>query len=220
MACWLGAPLQCRDESRHGTQGVRAPRLSIVILARALRAIGTGCVAWERTRDNGPCVGSISEEFEQQLKQWRGQYAGNPRQEMIRLCLLALEREEIVSIAYREQRMVRRLQSMPIALELRSIVHHALLWAWKDEEMHAVYIRGMAICDEDKDLLPPWARFVRGIIDSPALQPTASREAVHQDESFEYVRRVLNGQLNRGLAGLAAGEPATWRRALAKSLVS
>jgi molecular chaperone HtpG len=76
----------------------------------------------------------------------------------------------------------------------------------------AVYIRGMAICDEDKDLLPPWARFVRGIIDSPALQPTASREGVHQDESFEYVRRVLNEQLNRGLAGLATGEPATWRR--------
>ena len=49
----------------------------------------------------------------------------------------------------------------------------------------AVYIRGMAICDGDKDLLPPWARFVRGVIDCPALQPTASREAVHQDDAFE-----------------------------------
>jgi len=52
---------------------------------------------------------------------------------MIRLCLLALEREEIVSVAYREERMVKRLQSMPIAQELRNIVHHALLWAWQDE---------------------------------------------------------------------------------------
>src|SRR5882724_3482292 len=97
------------------------------------------------TRDNGPCVGGISKEFERQLKKWRRQYAGNPRREMIRLCLLALEREEIVSVAYREERMLSRLQSMPIAQELRNIVHHALLWAWKDEEMHAVYIRGMIL---------------------------------------------------------------------------
>ena len=76
----------------------------------------------------------------------------------------------------------------------------------------AVHIRGMAICDEDKDLLPHWARFVQGIIDSPALQPTASREAVHRDESFECVRRVLHQQLERGLSEIAAGEPETWRR--------
>src|SRR5262249_46294520 len=55
----------------------------------------------------------------------------------------------------------------------------------------AVYIRRMAICEADKDLLPPWARFVRGVIDGPALQPTASREAVHQDDSYEAVRQVL-----------------------------
>jgi len=90
-------------------------------------------------------VGGISQEFERQLKQWRVQYAENPRMEMIRLCLLALEREEIVSVAYREAKMVKRLQSMPIAQELRNIVHHALLWAWKDEEMHAIYIRGMIL---------------------------------------------------------------------------
>jgi molecular chaperone HtpG len=75
----------------------------------------------------------------------------------------------------------------------------------------AVSIRGMAICDEDKDLLPPWARFVRGIIDSPALQPTASREAVHRDDSFECVRRVIHQQLEPALTELSATEPETWR---------
>ena len=90
-------------------------------------------------------MGIISKEFERQLEVWRDQYAGNPRQEMICLCLLALEREEIVSIAYREELMLKRLRSMPIAPELRNIVHHALLWAWKDEEMHAIYIRGMIL---------------------------------------------------------------------------
>jgi len=47
-----------------------------------------------------------------------------------------------------------------------------------------VYIRRMFICDHERDLLPPWARFVRGVLDCPALQPTASREGIHQDETF------------------------------------
>jgi hypothetical protein len=66
----------------------------------------------------------------------------------------------------------------------------------------AVYIRRMAICDSDKDLLPSWARFVRGVIDCPALQPTASRESVHQDDVFESVRQVLAEQLGNGLRKL------------------
>jgi molecular chaperone HtpG len=76
----------------------------------------------------------------------------------------------------------------------------------------AVYIRGMAICDEDKNLLPPWARFVRGVIDSPALQPTASREAVHQDDAFESVRQTLAAQLAKGMQDLADRNPSVWRR--------
>ena len=76
----------------------------------------------------------------------------------------------------------------------------------------AVYIRGMAICDENKNLLPDWARFLRGVIDCPALQPTASREAVHQDDSFESVRQTLAAQLAQGIGNLADRDPATWRR--------
>ena len=76
----------------------------------------------------------------------------------------------------------------------------------------AVSIRGMAICDSDKDLLPPWARFVRGVIDCPALQPTASREAVHQDDTFEAVRQIIVEQLSDGLRRLARWNPAIWRK--------
>ena len=76
----------------------------------------------------------------------------------------------------------------------------------------AVYIRGMAICDDDKNLLPSWARFVRGVIDCPMLQPTASREAVHQDDAFQAVRSVLDRQLGTGLRAVAASEPDVWRR--------
>ena len=61
---------------------------------------------------------------------------------MVRLFLLALEREEIVSVGYRETLIARRLKAMPLSDEERDIIRHALLWAWKDEEMHAIYIRG------------------------------------------------------------------------------
>ena len=76
----------------------------------------------------------------------------------------------------------------------------------------AVFIRKMAILDDEKDLLPPWARFVRGVIDCPALQPTASREGIHQDDSFEAVRQTIADQLAEGLRRVATVEPATWRR--------
>jgi hypothetical protein len=33
-------------------------------------------------------------------------------------------------------------QPRPIPQDVRTLIHHALVWAWKDEEMHAIYIRG------------------------------------------------------------------------------
>jgi molecular chaperone HtpG len=75
-----------------------------------------------------------------------------------------------------------------------------------------VYIRRMFICERERDLLPPWARFVRGVVECPLLQPTAAREAVHQDENFELVRQALEEQLGEGLRRLARDEPAVWKK--------
>ena len=75
-----------------------------------------------------------------------------------------------------------------------------------------VYIRRMFICERERDLLPPWARFVRGVIECPVLQPTASREGIHQDENYESVRQALEEQLGRGLRQLAQNEPSTWKK--------
>jgi len=75
-----------------------------------------------------------------------------------------------------------------------------------------VYIRRMFICERERDLLPPWARFVRGVVDSPLLQPTASRESIHQDDNFEMVRQALEEELGEGLRELARDEPSTWKR--------
>ncbi len=87
-------------------------------------------------------MGSVYDQFQAELAIWDNKYAGRPRRQMIRLFLLALEREEIVSVGYREDLIAARLKAMPISEEEREIIRHALLWTWKDEEMHAIYIRG------------------------------------------------------------------------------
>ena len=86
-------------------------------------------------------MGAIYEQFENELAAWGRVDAGRPRRAMIRLLLLALEREEIVSVGYRETMIARRLETMPIGPQLRELIQHALTWAWKDEEMHAIYLR-------------------------------------------------------------------------------
>lgn len=87
-------------------------------------------------------MGVVYDQFAQELTAWQAKYAGRPQDELIGLCLLALEREELVSVGYREELMTRRLSAMPLSPAIRELMRHALIWAWRDEEMHAIYIRG------------------------------------------------------------------------------
>lgn len=75
-----------------------------------------------------------------------------------------------------------------------------------------IYIRRMFICDDQRDLLPPWARFIRGVIDCPQLQPTASREEIRREEMFTLVQQALEQQLTRTLKNLARTDPTTWKQ--------
>ncbi|MHB8752212.1 MAG: ATP-binding protein [Aggregatilineales bacterium] len=75
-----------------------------------------------------------------------------------------------------------------------------------------VFIRRMFICSGQNTLLPPWARFVRGVIDCADLQPTASREGVHEDDVFSAIQQALERQLLAGLRRIAHDEPATWKK--------
>lgn len=74
-----------------------------------------------------------------------------------------------------------------------------------------VYIRRMFITDEERELLPRWARFVRGVVDCPALRPTVSREQVRHDETFYQVQKALEEQLLAYLQNLAQSDAAAWR---------
>jgi pimeloyl-ACP methyl ester carboxylesterase/uncharacterized protein (DUF362 family) len=88
---------------------------------------------------------SVVAEFQQQLEDWKVHYAGRPHDEMTALWLLALEREQLVTVAYRRDIIDLRLSKMPISTEVREAVARAIRWAWRDEEAHALYIRGVLL---------------------------------------------------------------------------
>lgn len=92
-----------------------------------------------------PEASPVYDEFARQLAGWRRRYAARPRRELVRLFLLALEREQLVSLAYREEVVRERLAGVDWPDDVRELARHALLWAWKDEEMHAVFIRGVLL---------------------------------------------------------------------------
>src|SRR5260370_8591618 len=89
----------------------------------------------------GVSMGVVYDQFAQELESWQRKYAGRPRDELIGLCLMALEREELVTVGYREDLMSRRLVGMPLSEPVRELIRHALIWAWRAEEIHTVYIR-------------------------------------------------------------------------------
>jgi len=72
---------------------------------------------------------------------------------------------------------------------------------------HRVYLKGMLLNDATAGLLPDWAFFVRSVIDTDTLRPTASREALYEDETLAAVRDALGARIRDWLTGLAAQEP-------------
>lgn len=79
----------------------------------------------------------------------------------------------------------------------------------------AVLVRHMLITPRDRDLLPPWARFVGGLVDSPFLRPTASREQIRRDERADRVRAELGRQLLAALERLPRASPSAWQTIVA-----
>lgn len=74
-----------------------------------------------------------------------------------------------------------------------------------------VYQARMFVRRADPDLLPPWAKFVGGVIDSTALTLTASRDAVRKDAQHERVREALGELIVEALRRLAEEAPRRFR---------
>ncbi|SMG28377.1 HSP90 family protein [Agreia pratensis] len=70
-----------------------------------------------------------------------------------------------------------------------------------------VYLGRMLLGERIDELLPDWAFFVRAVIDTEGLQPTASREQLVENESLEYTRSELGAALRRWILQKALAEP-------------
>ncbi|GAA1269579.1 HSP90 family protein [Saccharothrix xinjiangensis] len=81
-------------------------------------------------------------------------------------------------------------------------------------QSHRVYLKRMLVGDAIEGLLPDWAYFVRCVVDSTSLRPTASREALYQDETLLAVREELGRQVRDWLVRLDATSPERTRALL------
>ncbi|MEV7930131.1 MULTISPECIES: HSP90 family protein [unclassified Kitasatospora] len=79
---------------------------------------------------------------------------------------------------------------------------------------HRVHLKGMLLSDQAAELLPDWAFFVRCVVDTDGLRPTASREGLYADETLAAVRDALGVRIRDWLTGLSASDPALLHRFL------
>ena len=70
-----------------------------------------------------------------------------------------------------------------------------------------VYLGRMLLSQRADDLLPDWAFFVRAVLDSTGLTPTASREGLVEDYNLEYTREQLGAGVRSWLMDMALHQP-------------
>lgn len=60
---------------------------------------------------------------------------------------------------------------------------------------HRIYVKHMLVNSREDTLLPEWAFFVRAVLNSETLTPTASREQLREDEVLLLTREAIGEQL-------------------------
>ncbi|MFD0362950.1 HSP90 family protein [Nocardia sp. GCM10030253] len=76
-----------------------------------------------------------------------------------------------------------------------------------ESSAHRVYLKGMLLGDAVRGLLPDWAFFVRCVIDTDTLRPTAAREGLYEDERLAIVREALGDRIHHWLTEIATEQP-------------
>lgn len=111
-------------------------------------------------------------------ERWRRQFAGQPEAERLRLLLLALEREQIVAVAYREEAVAGRVAELDVDNDVRALIRQTLMWIWKDEQLHSEFMRGLLL--ESGGLgssLVVYGRQVQGALSGWTSSTATNREA-------------------------------------------
>ena len=75
---------------------------------------------------------------------------------------------------------------------------------------HRVYVKNMLVNTREDTLLPEWAFFVRAVVNSESLTPTASREQLREDEILLLTREAIGEQLKTWITATLS-EPSALR---------
>jgi molecular chaperone HtpG len=75
-----------------------------------------------------------------------------------------------------------------------------------------IYHTRMFITSNNRDILPGWAKFVRGVIDSPYLTLTASRDAIQLDAVAREIKEALGEVVKEHLQQMAERDPIRFER--------
>ncbi|WP_284240694.1 HSP90 family protein [Paenibacillus glycanilyticus] len=82
----------------------------------------------------------------------------------------------------------------------------------QEEKRHKVYLKRVLLSDKMTNILPSWAFFVNGIINTNSLRPTASRESFQENDLFYLVRDELGACIKQYLMDLASANPDLFHR--------
>src|SRR5262249_9986300 len=86
-----------------------------------------------------------------------------------------------------------------------------LVWRDTRRGLH-LYIQRVFIMDDCEALLPPYLRFVRGVVDSPDLPLNVSREMLQQSAPLEKIKSNLTNKTLNTLDEMKRKEPDTYLR--------
>ncbi len=75
-----------------------------------------------------------------------------------------------------------------------------------------IFQERMCVRLKDTELLPDWARLIRGVIDSPDLQPTAGRDNLIKNPAYIDLRKALGNLIRQALTDLATADPRRFQR--------
>lgn len=127
-----------------------------------------------QTRPVQTATEALVDEIHTLLADLQHRYAGRPEAERHALLMVALEREQVVAVAYREEAVAGRVAALAVDPDIRRLIHQSLVWIWKDEEVHTTYLRGYLL--RTGGTLPAVLVFGRQIYGALSGWVTSTRE--------------------------------------------
>lgn len=74
-------------------------------------------------------------------------------------------------------------------------------------KQHKIYLKRMFLCEQANNLLPEWTSFVKCIINTNTLRPTASRESLMDDSAMKEAKKELSNSFKDYLKLLMMNDP-------------